>query len=327
MKVIETIERDFWEEIARNCPYATFFHTPYWSDLMAKTFSYLDMTKGFLFDNGTSAVFPFMREKSSALRRALGWDNYISGAAYTYGGPISDRPLSQGQLDELDEYIGSMVKRHHILVIRGNPFAPKNILQGFKKIEDVSHVVELLKCKNENDLMKEYHKRNRDGLKKNLRDRVLEIRKADSLDEYKELYKIYLKSTTHWERLLTNYPFTLFQNIYELKSEHIRLWTTYFKKRMIGGEIMLYWNDYCTGFVSYYDREYSKLQGRQYMLHHVFMDCLAKEIKYYDFRQSGGVKGVADFKRRMGGIVYFYSAWIKENRIAKAMAAIKKALA
>lgn len=327
MKVIETIERNFWKEIARSCPHATFFHTPYWSDLMVKTFSYLDMTKGFLFDDGTRAVFPFMREKSSSLRRALGWNNYISGAAYTYGGPISDRPLSQDQIDELDEYIGSMVKRHHMFVIRGNPFAPKKDLPGFKKIEDVSHVVELSKCLDEKDLLEKYHKRNRDGVKKNLKDNVLEIRKADSLNEYKKLYRIYLKSTTHWEHILTDYPFTLFQNICDLKSEYIRLWSVYFKNRMIGGEIMLYWNDYCTGFVSYYDREYSKLQGRQYMLHHAFMYCLAKGIKYYDFRQSGGIKGVADFKRRMGGKVYFHSAWIKENRIAKGITAIKKPLA
>jgi hypothetical protein len=293
---------------------------------MVKTFSYLDMTKGFVFDDGTRAVFPFMREKSSALKRVLGWDNYISGAAYTYGGPISDRPLGKNQQDALSEYVGSMVKRHHILVIRGNPFAPQKSLPGYKKIEDASHLVELYKCRDEKDLLKEYHKRSRDGVKKNLKDHVLEIRKADSLDEYRELYRIYLKSTTHWESLLTDYPFKLFQNIFDLKSEHIKLWTIYFGNRMIGGEIMLYWNDYCTGFVSYYNREYSKLQGRQYMLHQAFMDCLAKGIKYYDFRQSGGIKGVADFKRRMGGKEYSHSAWVKENRIAKRVIGIKKAL-
>ena len=188
-------------------------------------------------------------------------------------------------------------------------------------------MVEIFNCRDEKDLLKEYHKRSRDGVKKNLRDNVLEIREAESLDEYRELYTIYMKSTAHWESLLTEYPFTLFQDIYNLKSEYVRLWTIYYKNRMIGGEIMLYWNDYCTGFVSYYDREYSKLQGRQYMLHHAFMDCLAKGIKYYDFRQSGGVKGVADFKRRMGGKEYSHNAWVKENRIAKSIMAVKKALA
>ena len=184
MKVIETIKHDYWEDIARICPHATFFHTPYWSDLMTKTFSSVDLTKGFLFDNGTRVVFPLIREKSSSLRKFLRWDNYVSGAAYTYGGLISDRPLNMGQLDEIADYMGSMVKKHHMFVIRGNPFTTIRSLPGFKKIEDTSHVFELFKCRDEKDLLKEYHKRSRDGVKKNLMNNVLEIRKADSIDEY-----------------------------------------------------------------------------------------------------------------------------------------------
>ncbi len=326
MRIIEKIKQPFWEEIAQNCPHATFFHTPYWSELMTKTFSHEDMTKGFIFDNGTRAVFPLVREKSPPLRRFLRWDNYISGVAYTYGGPISDKPLSTDQLDELIEYIGSMVKRYHLFIIRENPFTQKIRPSGFEEIEDLSHVFELFRCRNEEDLLKRYHKRVRRYVKKNLKNNTLEIKEADSRDEYKELYRIYLKSTTHWDRLLTDYPFELFQNIYDLKNDYIRLWAVYYENKMIGGEIDLYWNDYCSAFVSYHEREYSKLQARTYMYHRIFLDCLAKGFKYFDFKQSGGIKGVEEFKRRMGGKEYHYSAWVKENNAARRLTTIKKTL-
>ena len=38
---------------------------------------------------------------------------------------------------------------------------------------------------------------------------------------------------------------------------------------------------------------------------------------YYDFLQSGGVKGVEDFKRSVGGQVYPHKAWFKENYFLK----------
>jgi len=68
MKVIEKINSTFWEDVARNCSYATFFHSRNWAELMSKTFSYIDITKGFIFDDGTRVVFPFMKKKSPLLK-------------------------------------------------------------------------------------------------------------------------------------------------------------------------------------------------------------------------------------------------------------------
>lgn len=33
MRVLERVKQAFWEEVAKSCPYATFFHNPYWSKL------------------------------------------------------------------------------------------------------------------------------------------------------------------------------------------------------------------------------------------------------------------------------------------------------
>ena len=328
MRVTEKVERTFWEDVAVNCTYATFYQTPYWAEVMAKTYPYIDVTKGFIFNDGTRVVFPFMRgRRASSLKRLLLPDDYFSGALYFYGGPIADRELSEDQLDEIIEYINSTFKKYNTILIRGNPFGQNITPTGFQEVKDLSHIVELFRYEDEEALLKSYTKRNRRYINNAKRSNMMIVKEGTNLAEYDKLYQIYRKSFKYWRNnILTDYPLLLFQNIYNLKNKYIKLWTVYYKDIMIGGEIMVYWNEYCVGCISNHDREYSKLHARRYMLHNVFLDCKEKGIRYYDFLQSSGMKGVEDFKRSMGGKEYPHIAWLKENSLLKKMRYIKKTL-
>jgi hypothetical protein len=92
---------------------------------------------------------------------------------------------------------------------------------------------------------------------------------------------------------------------------------------MIGGVMTLYWNNCCNPFFPYFDREYSKLHGRRYTEHNIFLDCIEKGIKYFDYLQSGGIKGTEFYKSSMGGMVYPHSAWIKENKFLNKIRYVK----
>ena len=322
MRVLEKVSQTFWEDVAGSCLYATFFHTPYWSELMEKTFSYVDITKGFIFDDGTRAVFPFIQQKHNFFKGIL--DDYISGLLYVYGGPIADREMTRQQLYEIIEYINSAFKMYSTILIRGNPYGQDIKPISFKEVKDFSHVVELFRYKNEEDLFRSYSKRYRPYIRKAKKSNMAVIKESNSLVDYERLYQIYRKSFKYWGgEILTDYSLALFQNFYNLKNKYIKLWTTYYENKMIGGEITLYWNDYCVSFFPHYDREYSKLHGRRYTEHNIFLDCIEKGIKFYDFRQSGGVKGVEDFKESMGGRKYPNSSWIKENKFLKKIRSVK----
>jgi len=324
MKVIEKINSTFWKDVARNCSYATFFHTRNWAELMSKTFSYIDITKGFIFDDGTRAVFPFMKKKSPLLKGFL--YDYISGPSYVYGGPISDGELNKQKLDEIIEYIISSCERYHKIIIRGNPFGPNISPTGFKEVGDLSHIVKLFKYNDEKDFLKILSPRTKSRIRRAQRSNV-KIVEGISLEEYEKLYEIYKISFKYWgDNILTNYPITLFRNAYNLKSKFIKLWTASYNGEMIGGNITLYWNDYCQLWHSYHNRQYSKLFSARYLLYRIFCDCIEKGIKYFDFRQSGGIKGVEIFKKSMGGKEYNYSAWVKENDFLKKARYIKKNL-
>jgi len=325
MRIIEKVSYQFWEEVARACPYATFFHTHYWAEVIEKSFICANITKGFVFEDGTRVVFPLILIKKRYLKGSINLNNYISGMLFVYGGPIADKDLTKQQLDEIMEYINSKFSKYDEVIIRGNPYCQNIKPYGFKEVKDSSHVVELFMYKNEEDLIKKnYHKQSKRHIIKAKKSNLLTIKTSYSSDEYERLYFIYKKSFRYWKvKPLTNYPLSLFRNLCKLKCKYKKLWVAYYKNKIIGGEIILYWNDFCTSFLPYFDKEYSKYEGRRYTEHNIFLDCIEKKIKYYDYLQSGGIKGLEFYKSSMGGKEYSYSSWVKKNKILKKIRYIK----
>ena len=325
MKVVEKVDRNFWEDVAGRSSSATFFHTPLWSSLMEKTFSCVDITKGFIFENGTRVVFPFVRYKQGIFHGFL--NDYISGLLYVYGGPISDKSLDKQQYNEIIEYIDHTFKKYSRILIRGNPYCKPIETFGYRGVIDCSHLVELYKYGKEEDLFRIYDKRGRRHIQREISSGRLSITKSISSSEYEKLYQLYRKSFRYWGRkIMTNYPLALFQNLYKIRSNHIEFWTVYYKNKMIGGEFFLLWNNNCMEFCPYFDRDYSRFHARRFLLHNIFVRYKEKGIRYFDFLQSGGTKGVEDFKRSMGGQMYYHKAWIKESRFLRAARYAKKCL-
>ena len=321
MKVIEKVGRSHWIDVAQSCPYATYYHTPYWADLMGKTFFYKDITKGFVFDDGTRVILPFMYKKRSFLKGGL--NDYISGPPYTYGGPISERKLDAQELNEINEYITHTFKNYNTILIRGNPLTRNLAISGFQRVEDCSYVLELYKYEDEGHLFKSYSSLSRNCINKAKRNSMLTIKEQGTLKEFEKLYDIYQGSVKYWRADLTRYPLKLFQNAFFLKNKHMKFWASYYKNKMIGGDIKFYWNDHCCWWLSYYDREYSDLGARRYRMHIDAIDCKTKGLKFYDLGQTAGKRGLEFFKESLAGKVYPHIAWLKENKILKEMRHIK----
>jgi hypothetical protein len=318
MKVIEKVDLSFWLDVAKSCSYATFYHTPYWAQLMTDTFAYIDETRGFVFDDGTKAVFPFMR-----IRKRFFDDNYISGPLFVHGGPISDKKLSDQQSNEIIEYMTSSYKDYNRIIIRGNPFNQGINVPGFRKIDDVDFVIEIFKYKNEQDLIGSYAKNVRYKINKAKRSNII-MKNASSLKEYEKLYELYQKCITYWRRDLTHHPLKLFQNMYNFNNKNVRCTVAYKDNEMIGGEIRFCWNESICGKFSYYNRAYSRLHACEYRRHLDSLFCMQEGIKYYNLGPSGGEKGLEYFKKTLGAKEYPYCAWIKENSALEKLRAIKR---
>lgn len=315
MRVIQSIDQAYWEEISRVCSYATLFHTHYWSKIMSDTFGYDDITKGFIFDDGTRAVFPLMKRNVSCLGGLLKY--YVSGPPYTYGGPIADGKIGQDKYSEMLDYILSIASNSNRLLIRGNPYNEPFSTKGFSKVDDHSHIIEIKKIKSEQDFFNLYGKRYRRYIRKALNNDNLMIKEANSYEEFDNLYKLYQKSIRYWEADLTRYPIKLFENLYKLRGKFIKLWVVYNGDQMIGGDVTLNWANKCHMILSYHDREYSKIHHRRYLLHKLFLHSKENKITHYDLMQSGGIKSQEAFKESMGGVIYQHSAYVKDHPIIK----------
>ena len=85
-----------------------FFHALCKSDLAAIKFSCIDTTKGFVFNDGTRGIFPFLQNKG---RNFTGFfSDYFSGYPYAYSGSIVNQGLSQKLQGEIIESIGIVLK-------------------------------------------------------------------------------------------------------------------------------------------------------------------------------------------------------------------------
>ncbi len=292
---------------------------------MSKTFAYHDVTRGFIFEDGTRAVFPLMKRNRSLLQGGL--SDYVSGPPYTYGGPIADGELSKQQLSEIYEYLEHKVfKRYNLILIRGNPFSRGLELTGYQAVKDFSHVLELNKYKNEDELLTNYPKHHRIYVRRAINACNLQVREAETPKEVETLFRLYQQSIQYWDRNLTNYPLTLFKNTYGLKSSHIKLWTVWYNNIMIGGDMTLYWNCHSCQWLSYHDRKHSHLHARRYMMHIIALDSKKRGIRHYDLLQSGGIKGLEEFKESTGAIEYPHSAWLKENNFLKSLKKFKRTI-
>ena len=181
MRVIEKVKKDFWEDVAARSSHATFFHTPHWSDIISKTFGHTDITSGFMFDDGTRAIFPLMCRNPKFTMGLL--HDYVSGPPYVYGGPVAEKELTSQQLAEILAYIRSRCTAYSSILIRGNPYAQQLTLQGFKEVKDHSHVTELFKYKDEKDLFACYERRSRENIKA-AKKMDIQIREVSGINAY-----------------------------------------------------------------------------------------------------------------------------------------------
>jgi len=139
MKIINNPNPVFWKDVVKACSFATFFHTDTWASVMAETFRLKDITRAFIFDDGTKAVLPIL---AKGRMFGLAYLNCRSMYPGVYGGVISEKVLTEGQRQELEEYFLSL--KLTALTIVGNPMRPQPFfLDNFEKKEMFTHMLNL----------------------------------------------------------------------------------------------------------------------------------------------------------------------------------------
>ena len=90
-EVSDRVDPEEWQEFADRSAEATFFHTPCWYEIFARTYPFMRVAaRRFVFEDGQVVLFPLLEVRSGkGLVRT-----HQSGPAGCYGGWISERELA-----------------------------------------------------------------------------------------------------------------------------------------------------------------------------------------------------------------------------------------
>jgi CelD/BcsL family acetyltransferase involved in cellulose biosynthesis len=290
-------ETSAWDQIWRNCDYATYFHSLEWAEIWA---SY---TKGkihpdpllFTFSDGRTALLPL-----SSQRGRFGIvKSYFSSPAGTFGGWISEDDLYSEHAELLLDF---MTKKIGNVVWRVNPYDPlSHNLEMHNAINDQTHVIDLLP--GFDDICKKSTSGHRRAVNKALREGV-SIRLASSEADWHAYYHTYEDSLQRWGAKASSvYDWAFFNAIFQMNSPYIKLWLAMYKDAVISGALIFYAKKHVVYWHGAALATYFHLRPSNLLLYEAIKDACEKGYSWFDFNPSGGHEGVTAFKKSFGATV------------------------
>ena len=284
-------ERDRWLETARACPYATYFHTPDWADLMVAIDERFSVaTEAFRLVDGTVAVLPLIGYRYG--RFFGGFESMVPGV---YGGPIAERRL---EIDEVDAILDQAVTaRTASLRVFGNPYLDACVASP----ESGAEFTHSFNLRDGFDaVFRRFHRNHRRTYAAAVKAGLV-LDRARSLDDYREYYAIYRLDRERWgKNALNDYPFALFAEIHRRGDPNVVLWLARFDGRVIAGDLWLYWNRHNVGWHGAADPSRFDLHPTNFLITEILRDACARGHDWCDLNPSGGRAGVVAFKDSFG---------------------------
>ena len=311
MKFIRKISKSLWFDVARNCEYATFFHTPIWHRLIIETYpEYKDVSIGVEVKRGVRAILPLLQVG----KRKKNLPHLVSTFAGCYGGIIADELLTDSEIYRIYTMLCSW--NVGSLSVQSNPIAKEISPQhNFTSTKDFTHILKL--DSSFETLFANFSKGHKSSYKKGIRMGVT-VRVASSLEDYRAYFGAYEDSLRRWaERTSSRYPWKLFEQGFYLSQEYpnaIKLWLAEVEKKVIAGAWVFYWNQHVDWWHGAAYEKYFDYCSNNVLQTTIIQDAFERGYMYYDFNPSGGHSNVARFKKRFGAeqtpiIRFRYDDW------------------
>jgi hypothetical protein len=287
--------RDEWIAAAKVCPYATYFHTPYWYELIAPKQRHAVLSVRF--DDGASAVLPFAK-----IRRFGGLlVDHFSSPGGNYGGWISESALNEEHVTVL---LGILMSKKN-LTFRVNPFdkSASSIASRLPISEEFTHKLDL--TLGEEELYRRTSRCHKRGVRRASGEGVT-VEPAASWEDWERYYRLYESSLARWRaggpELMTRniYPIGLFRRVYENMSGHEILWLAQKGGEAVAGLLCFYWGRHSVSWHGAASAEFFDLRPNNILYWEAIRDAIRKGYAIFDFNPSGGYGGVESFKDRFG---------------------------
>jgi len=293
-----------WLSVARECGYATYFHTPYWYELIAPEQKHI--VREVTFNDGVSAVIP-----TAKIKRACGFlTDIFSSPGGTYGGWLSASSLTPEHVKHL---VGVLISENN-LTFRLNPFDRSSRFVsggvdsidntgGIKRKDDFTHVLDL--TKGERAITLGLSKGHRSAIKSAERAGVT-VRAAEMQNEWDQYYELYQSSLERWRAggpamsPRNVYPLSLFRRIREIRTGNETLWLAFKEGVPIAGALFFYWNGHAVSWHGAASAKHFRFKPNNLLYWEIIKDAAGRGYEIFDFNPSGGYRGVESFKDSFG---------------------------
>ncbi|MCX8042834.1 MAG: GNAT family N-acetyltransferase [Desulfobacterota bacterium] len=293
MDVIEQPPRALWEEIAAKSTVATPYHAPFWAESLVSVYRrYAIGTTGFVFEDGTTAIFPMLRSRTGMFSRAVRYKSFGFGS---YGGPIYAGTWDEKKTEALFSFFRTHKASIHF---DGSPLWHHRFPAYVAQQETDTYVISLNRPLEE--IFKKFSETHRRGIKTAEKKGVTVRRSASAAD--RAAYNTFYNDTLRrWgKKTIIHFPDALINRLLEQESTHVILWIAEVESIPIAGIIMLYWNAMAHYWLGASRQGYEAYHAHTLLQWHAIQDAHARSYQIYDFAPSGPLAGVEEFKRRFG---------------------------
>jgi hypothetical protein len=302
---------EVWNQVCASAPTATFFHTKVWADVLRLTFPHwLSKPIALEFSDGNAVVVPLMR------RRVLGRVEFYCESMLpgVYGGPV----FRKTPTDEHWSLLWEAVNKFPNILVSGNPFLKDVGSPIATRRTDSTHIIDLEQGMTR--IVKGYRKGHQSDLKVAQRKGV-ELRLAGSTADAGSYFAIYQDTLARWGKKASGfYPESLFQNLFQLPEygTSVKLWLAELDGTIAAGAWVFYHNQHAVYWHGAMHSKYMTSHPAHLLITGAIEAACRDGYRWFDFNPSGGLEGVAHFKRGFGATTREFSSYRKLGSLGKA---------
>jgi hypothetical protein len=295
IKKITSANSQTWDQIYKECHYATYFHSREWAEIwQSHSHGALKPTpKWITFSDGLTALLPLI---AVTQYRGLLTHSYMLSMDGGFGGWISADALCVDHTFLLVQFLTQKLGKE--LFWRLNPY-DELVFKSDVPIQqmDHTHAINLkldftTRYTNQSAPVRKARKAQKAGVC---------ITTASTLEEWQEYYQVYQSSLQRWgENAISEHPWDLFVKMFLRKSPKVKLWLARYENRIASGAICLYSNQHVVYWQGAGLAELFHLRPVNLLMYTLIKDSFDQGYTWMDFYPSGGMQGVIAFKESLG---------------------------
>jgi hypothetical protein len=304
MLKLEPVSKDMWDEVARACPWATYFHTAAWAGCMADSFSgFTAEGLGCVLGDGAPVVLPCVVKKKKRLLRQ--GKDYKSMEPGVYGGFMAPRLLAPEELKLLAEAV-LRIKGASGRIVE-TPWQPLNMSAFFISKKLSTHIVAL--SPDFEALQQKFSRGQKSNLSQARRKEVT-VRRAATGQDIDAYFNLYMETVKRWgESAGTVYSKELFVKLFAAEDPHIIFTLAEVESKVVAGIIAFAWGRSIIYWHGAALQEFFKHYPNNLLHAELMAWGCAQGYQVYDMGPSEGLEGVARFKESFGAEAHGFRSY------------------